>query len=176
MTVRFRKSVIATYPRGNTMKPREIRCRPSQLNRCVDATPAITAGCPDVPDRIDCLCEPSSPKTTLPPPSLGGARLDEAITPPSLWNRCEPLMMPGIRDEVHRRYDDQPQLCRGHNEQDIPHVLRRLTLLMRLVLDQGDNHAVQVKEEHNQMEAKLSERLLWLRKLAKPCRHGKAVV
>ena len=33
-------------------------------------------------------------------------------------------------------------------------------LLVRFVSDEGDNHAVQVEEEHDQVEAKLDERLL----------------
>lgn len=33
-------------------------------------------------------------------------------------------------------------------------------LLVRLVADKGDNHAVQVEEEHDEMETELDERFL----------------
>jgi hypothetical protein len=33
-------------------------------------------------------------------------------------------------------------------------------LLMRLVADEGDDHAVQVEEEHDQVETELDERFL----------------
>lgn len=41
------------------------------------------------------------------------------------------------------------------------HRVRRLvTKSMSLVPDQGDNHAVQVEEEHQEVEAELDERFL----------------
>jgi hypothetical protein len=33
---------------------------------------------------------------------------------------------------------------------------------MRLVADEGDDHAVQVEEEHDQVETELDERFLWI--------------
>jgi hypothetical protein len=34
---------------------------------------------------------------------------------------------------------------------------------VRLILDEGHNHAVEVEEEHDEMEAKFCERFLWIK-------------
>ena len=71
--------------------------------------------------------------------------------------------------QVHSPHDTEPScpldvafVCGQSKDVPFPAPLRCQIgkLLVRFVSDEGNDHAVQVEEEHDQMEAKLDERLL----------------